>query len=146
MHGAVGDATDQLSVNSAGNVLVVLHTFNRTDANHCGWSVNDILANDSSYIVGSDRIDSHLKLCGWQTTSVTQHLTSYVFTDWRRSVKHQQHVGEQQVLGSVHFVFTGRMTESLPFSEHCIHSRVHSRAVGDQVDAPQTCVCVARVE
>ena len=43
-------------------------------------------------------------------------------------------------------MFGGRAAESLPLGKYGVHGRVYGRRVGDEVDAPQASVSVARIE
>ena len=128
-------------------MVVCLQTCNRSDANQSRGSVQDVLTNNTTYVPHGDRVDSQRELVGRQSTPVAEHLSANVLTDRRRAIQHQQHVCQQQVLGSGDFILTqGRTGEPLPLGEHRVDCRVDRGAIGYQIDAPQASVSVTRVE
>ena len=119
------------SVDRSGDVPVALQTLNRSDGDHRRRSADDVLADDPSHVFGRHRADPRLELGGGHAPAVAQDLAADVFTDRRRAVQHEQHVGQQQVLGSAHLVVRGSTTQSLPLGQHRVHRRVHGAAVRD---------------
>ena len=79
-------------------------------------------------------------------SAIAEHLSADVFTDGSGAVQLEQHVGLQQVLGSVHLEVGERGAEPHPLVLDVVDHVLLVERVCDKVYSPETSVLVAGVE